>query len=369
MNIAIERNQDIEEFFSSKGCMFPIDNVYHCDDVNLNLSEVDLIICDTARKDLIIKSANKGVKYLGLVCSSNDEKVFGYVINNIRSNGMTFTGSVFLDGNVNHDLLLLMSRFLCFKNLEFEKTKGFIRSRILGNIVPYFQAKFDIESGTLSGVEVLARYVDECNLHMPIAPEHFIPILEKFGLLDELLFSLIHQSISIMSVLPKGISISFNVTITQLENTNFSTSFMSFLNSFNKDLTDIILEITEEKRVSNSDNIIKNMNDLASVGILFSIDDFGKEFSSMNRFLKFDFKEVKIDASIIEDIDINIKTKAVISNMINLAKELDFNLVFEGVERQEQVDEIKKLGGNIMQGYLFGKPFPESEFLELYLSI
>ncbi|MBE4295580.1 EAL domain-containing protein [Vibrio parahaemolyticus] len=62
--------------------------------------------------------------------------------------------------------------------------------------MPYFQAKFDIESGTLSGVEVLARYVDECNLHMPIAPEHFIPILEKFGLLDEL-FVLTHPSIYI----------------------------------------------------------------------------------------------------------------------------------------------------------------------------
>ena len=107
------------------------------------------------------------------------------------------------------------------------------------------------------------------------------------------------------------------------------------------------------------DNLHKN-------GYYVSMDDFGTGYSNLASLSNFDFDIIKLDKSFCDDID-NDKKKKILTFIINLAHELNTEVLCEGVETEELVEDLKKLGCHLVQGYYFSKPIPEKDFINRYL--
>lgn len=117
-----------------------------------------------------------------------------------------------------------------------------------------------------------------------------------------------------------------------------------------------------EKRLHQRTEKIPTMNKLAEMGVGISIDDFGTGYSSLNYLKKLPVQTLKIDKSFIRDITRGPEDGAIVGAVIAMAGKLKMTVIAEGVETKEQMEHLRSLGCNEMQGYLFSKPIPADEF-------
>ncbi|MBA2657830.1 MAG: EAL domain-containing protein [Tatlockia sp.] len=125
------------------------------------------------------------------------------------------------------------------------------------------------------------------------------------------------------------------------------------------------LEITESVLIQNGQNILQDLLELKKLGIKLSLDDFGTGYSSLSYLSKFPINSLKIDKSFIQEIATNSKTLEIVTMTINLAKTLNLVTIAEGVETQLELELLKKMHCDLVQGYLFSKPVPDEEFHQL----
>lgn len=111
--------------------------------------------------------------------------------------------------------------------------------------------------------------------------------------------------------------------------------------------------------ISLSEPMLKNISTIKELGIHLSIDDFGTGYSNLSNLINLPVNEIKIDRSFIEKINEDQKYNTLVSTMINLAANLNLNIVAEGVEKIEQYQFLKKSNCNIIQGYYYAKPIPK----------
>lgn len=121
------------------------------------------------------------------------------------------------------------------------------------------------------------------------------------------------------------------------------------------------LEITESVLLENCENILKDLLEMRDLGIKLSLDDFGTGYSSLNYLNKCPFSTIKIDMSFIQEIT-KSKTLEIVTMTINLAKKLNLITIAEGVETREELELLKSIKCDIIQGYIFSKPIPKDEF-------
>ena len=132
-----------------------------------------------------------------------------------------------------------------------------------------------------------------------------------------------------------------------------------------KDL--IQIEITES--ISSMDRIVVNniAKSLRNMGFSISMDDFGTQYSNMAVLTQFSFDAIKIDRSMIIDIENKPENVTILKHVLGMLKELKLSAVIEGVETKEQLEVIKNLGCDVVQGFYFGKPEPKEKFYELFM--
>ncbi|HOO65092.1 MAG TPA: EAL domain-containing protein, partial [Synergistaceae bacterium] len=124
------------------------------------------------------------------------------------------------------------------------------------------------------------------------------------------------------------------------------------------------LEITESAFMTNLTKAVRIMKDLQKEGIRFSLDDFGTGYSSLSYIHHLPLSGIKVDRSLTFDLHTNENTRAIISTLVFMARELGLELTVEGVETQEQLRFVQSLGEDLLvQGYLFSPPLPPEEFL------
>ncbi|WP_072990887.1 EAL domain-containing protein [Clostridium cavendishii] len=232
----------------------------------------------------------------------------------------------------------------------------------------YYQPKINTKTLKITGAEALIRWFSK-DLGF-VAPDKFIPILEESGEIFEIDRWVLREACrqnklwqeSNIAIVPISINISakhfykenlFKLVKEVLEETKLESKYLK-------------LEITESVLIENVDTVISVINQLRSIGVLVSIDDFGKGFSSLNQLLKLPVNEVKIDKEFITDITVNKKRQNVISLIIGLAHSLDLNVVAEGIETREEFEYLLKIACDDIQGYYFSKPLPKNDF-ERYL--
>jgi diguanylate cyclase (GGDEF)-like protein len=232
-------------------------------------------------------------------------------------------------------------------------------------ITPFYQPKVCLKTGTIKGVEVLARW-DNKALGM-VSPTRFIPVAEESKLISEISEQLMIKACHfILPLIESGIfqgRISFNVSITQFVRGDIVSWIDKILRHCNFPAEYLELEITESMVMENIEGSIKIMKQLKSRNINISIDDFGTGYSSLSYLKKFPIDIIKIDKSFIADLMYSEEDRKIITSIIQLAHNLGLQVIAEGTEELDQIMFLKDLGCEQVQGFYYCKPLSGDEFL------
>ncbi len=228
----------------------------------------------------------------------------------------------------------------------------------------FYQPKVDTKTRQIVGAEALVRWYKDKRF---IPPINFIPVLEKKGLIHELdLFIFESVCQDIQNFLNEGITpvkVSINLSRNDLQDERLFDTLKAIMDKYGISEDFIEVEITESSMYDNPvilSNFIHKLNDS---NISVSVDDFGTGYSSLMLIKDYHFDIIKIDKSFIDSIKLNdIKSLMFLQNIVKLLKDLDIKVVAEGVESLEQLEYLKNIGCDIIQGYVFDKPLPLKEF-------
>ena len=229
-----------------------------------------------------------------------------------------------------------------------------------------YQPKYDHQHKIYSA-EALVRMRDE-NGDI-VSPGEFIPVAEESGLIVKIGDHIIEKVFGFikknrLDIERSGIkSIAINVSPTQYSAPGFVDKVVAYAKQFDIDPGFIILEITEEVVAGSIDAVLDVMIQLKKHGFKFSIDDFGTGYSSLRYLRNFPLDELKIDKSFVDDVLEDDKALAIVKTIIDMAHNLKFNVVAEGVENADQFNILRQHGCELYQGYLFSRPLTENDFL------
>jgi EAL domain-containing protein (putative c-di-GMP-specific phosphodiesterase class I) len=165
-----------------------------------------------------------------------------------------------------------------------------------------------------------------------------------------------------------AVRISVNVSPLQLRNRNFVSDIEAALANASDASRGLELELTESLIMEDVNRSIERLRAVRALGITIAIDDFGTGYSSLSYLSRLPVDTLKIDRSFVRDMNLSAEGLTLISVIINLAHALTLKVIAEGVETEEQLQKLKQLKCDEMQGYLFGKPVPADLFEKLYLS-
>ena len=160
----------------------------------------------------------------------------------------------------------------------------------------------------------------------------------------------------------EGLSISVNVSAQQFRDNRFPLIVQNVLSDTAMDPERLILEITERVLMGDRDRVGDLLFKIKTIGALLSIDDFGTGYSSLSYLKTFPIDELKIDRSFIVDTPTDGDSAAIVRTIVAMARSLDLQVVAEGVEDEAQVQFLRELGCDQIQGYYFAKPMPAQEF-------
>jgi diguanylate cyclase (GGDEF)-like protein/PAS domain S-box-containing protein len=228
-----------------------------------------------------------------------------------------------------------------------------------GGFELYYQPVYSI-SGKLCAFEALLR-LNHPRLGM-IAPGRFIPIAEECGLIVPLgnwvLQEVCRQSMEWQRRGLQPMRIAFNVSPLQFMRSDFSTEVMRVLSQYELDPLLLELEVTETTVMCNLPEVTRQMRSLAGAGVHFSVDDFGTGYSSLSHLHQLPISTLKIDRSFVERISTVNGTYSIIQAITALGHSLNLQIVAAGVERSDQLEALRRIGCDFLQGYLFAPPMP-----------
>lgn len=231
--------------------------------------------------------------------------------------------------------------------------------------VLYYQPQFDIHTNQLVGLEALIRWNSPELGFVP--PDQFIPLAEETGVInvigDWVLSEAIKQTKRLVSQGYPDINVAINISAHQLRDPFIAERIEQLLCQNNLSPKNICLEITETTAIFDMKKSLETCKMLVDKGATMSIDDFGTGYSSLSMLNRFPFHFIKIDRSLIKDMTINSKETAIIQSIIELSQLLKMKCIAEGVETEEQLNMLKKLGCHQVQGYLTGRPMPFDELV------
>jgi diguanylate cyclase (GGDEF)-like protein len=236
--------------------------------------------------------------------------------------------------------------------------------------VLHYQPKVNLVTGKLTGAEALIRWND------PVSgltlPGRFIHVLEETGLIHDVGRWVLRKAIEDHQRwrndgLPT-VRIAVNVSPLQLRNKNLVAEIQQAVSVAADAAAGLQLEITESLIMQDVNNSIVSLLAIRALGVTIAIDDFGTGFSSLSYLAKLPVDTLKIDRSFVVEMVSATGGLTLVSVIINLAHALKLNTVAEGVETEEQLRQLRLLGCDEMQGYLFGRPVPVESFEQNYLS-
>ena len=228
----------------------------------------------------------------------------------------------------------------------------------------WYQPKFNLHTGEVCGVEVLCRW-----LHPTrgiISPALFMPVLERCGLLDALLFTQLEQALLVQSSAREqgfALNIAFNLQATQLASGELTSTLLSLLARHSSTGASLTFELTESGLLEAPATSLETLVRLRMMGCRLSIDDFGAGFSSLQRLCQLPFNEIKLDADFIRNLEHEPRCRAAISSTLALGETLGMSVVIEGIETDAQRRELLALGCTQGQGYWYARPMSGVDLL------
>jgi EAL domain-containing protein (putative c-di-GMP-specific phosphodiesterase class I) len=228
-----------------------------------------------------------------------------------------------------------------------------------------YQPKVSLATGLVIGAEALVRWKHPSRGIVP--PNDFIPLLEKFGNLDELTLLLMKiAAAACRKWRDQGHDwkVSVNVSQSSLREPALAEQVSQILGEAGLDPKHMILEITESADIAELGPSLENLARLRMRGFGLSIDDYGIGFSSLQQLMRIPFTELKIDQSFVMDCSLSSPSATIIQSNVDIARQLKLSCVAEGVQTQADWDLLKTAGCDIVQGYLISKPLSEDDFVE-----
>ncbi|HHT25433.1 MAG TPA: EAL domain-containing protein [Clostridiaceae bacterium] len=231
-----------------------------------------------------------------------------------------------------------------------------------------FQPQISCATGKTIGVEALLRWKTDGNKR--VSPERFIPILEQTGLIYDVGLWVLEQTLQEHNrLIAKGfppLRFDVNLSVRQFQEKNLIPDFIKIIEESGVDPKYIELEITESLFFENLEDVSEKLYKLKELGVGIAIDDFGKGYSSLSRLNLIPFDRIKIDKDMIHYIDLETKRVTITEVIILLAKAFNARITAEGVETKEQVDFLKEIHCDEIQGHYYSKAL-SAEKLEEFL--
>ena len=223
-----------------------------------------------------------------------------------------------------------------------------------------YQPKVDCNTGKTVGFESLIRWNN--TKYGEIGPDRFIPVLEETGMIYDVGIWVVTEVLTfIKQHNTDNQSFSINLSALQCNNFDFIVVVSDLINKLNITPDKIEFEITESLLIKDFEKTKIFLDEIHSLGITIALDDFGTGYTSMNYLAQLPIDIIKIDKSFIQDIDTNINLQSIVKAILTMSESLGIGNVFEGVETEAELAEIKKMDGRIIQGYLFSKPLKEKD--------
>jgi EAL domain-containing protein (putative c-di-GMP-specific phosphodiesterase class I) len=233
-----------------------------------------------------------------------------------------------------------------------------------GELILHYQPQVNSDGG-ITGAEALVRW--QHPRRGLVSPMEFIPLAEETGLILPLGRWVMEVACAQIAAWAEDeesahLTLAVNVSALQFQQPDFVDEVLSLLARTGADPQKLKLELTESLLLSHIDSTIAKMAALNAQGLTFSLDDFGTGYSSLSYLRRLPLSQLKIDRSFVQDLLLDSNNAVIARTIIALGQNLGLNVIAEGVETWEQLEQLKMDGCAAFQGYLFGRPVPIKEF-------
>lgn len=249
-------------------------------------------------------------------------------------------------------------------SVELASEETVRRALVEQQLQAWYQPKFNLQTGEVCGVEVLCRWLHP--ISGVISPAVFMPVLERCGLMDELLFVQLDQALSLQQLARHhgfALNMAFNLQTAQLANGELTSTIKAILARHATPGASLTFELTESGLLEAPATSLESLVRLRMMGCRLSIDDFGAGFSSLQRLCQLPFNEIKLDAEFVRTLEHEPRCRAVISSTLALGDTLGMSVVIEGIETEAQCQQLLALGCTLGQGYWYARPMSGEDLL------
>jgi diguanylate cyclase (GGDEF)-like protein len=235
-----------------------------------------------------------------------------------------------------------------------------------GEFQPFFQPKYDINTGRICGAEALIRWVHPVKGIIP--PDQFLPYFEKSGFIIDIDYLVFEKTCQFLNSLQQQgkqlVPISCNFSRLHAKNEDFPEKVQAISLKYNIPPHLLEIEITETIAMEKMDTILRHFKKFREMGFLISIDDFGSGYSSLTILEQLDIDVIKLDKAFLKSTQTTPREYQILQAIISLAQKLGLTVICEGVETSQHVMVLKQAGCSKAQGYFYAKPLPEDMFRE-----
>jgi len=225
-----------------------------------------------------------------------------------------------------------------------------------------YQPIVDARTGRVSSVETLVRWPRRPE--GPLSPEQFIDVAESSGLIHSLGQFVLKKACKDLSAIP-DLRLSVNLSPAQFRDPDLEAKVASVLAETGFPVERLELEVTEGYLIENPERAIAAIANLKALGVSVALDDFGTGYSSIGYLRRYDFDKIKIDKSLAGMVDRDPQAAALVAGTVAIAQALNILVTAEGVETEDQARLLRLAGCQYLQGYLYSRPKPLAEVLEL----
>ncbi|MCB1740071.1 MAG: EAL domain-containing protein [Gammaproteobacteria bacterium] len=252
---------------------------------------------------------------------------------------------------------------------QFEVESALRRALSAWQLELFYQPKISLDSGRVAGAEALLRWNDP--VLGQVSPMEFIPIAERSGLIVPLGNWVIEQACLQMRTWKERylveMPISVNLSVEQFRDDRLIPLIREALLEHRLDPAELELEITESVVMDDDLTGGSRLSELRTLGVCISLDDFGTGYSSLSRLKVLPIDTIKIDRSFVCDVLNNVEDQAILRTIVNLGQSLALRVVAEGVESEPQLNYLRGLGCDLIQGFVISPAVPAHEFEQRFL--
>ena len=231
-----------------------------------------------------------------------------------------------------------------------------------GEFTVYYQPKIDVASGDWTGLEALVRWREPDGTL--IQPDAFIPLFERNGFITEIdryVFEQVCRDLAdCIKSGRKAYPVAVNISRVHIREARFPEELVEFCRKYEVPVALIELELTESAFLDNPSVVLEIAKKIKAAGFKLSMDDFGTGYSSLSMLKDIPVDIIKLDRDFFRE-DMAEREKIVVTNVIRMARELDIQVISEGIETAEQEQFLREVGCNMAQGYYYAKPAPIKE--------